>query len=86
MRTRPFVPDPRFRSSEERVRRASPHGALHRISIRISVSVLFRFYISFFVSVFDSVYIVSIRQRTLTNADGRRIRIRQFPTRLLNAG
>ncbi len=48
-----------------------PHGALHRISVRISVSVLFRFYISFFVSVFVSVYIVSIRQRTLTNADDR---------------
>ena len=46
-----------------------PHGALHRISVRISVSVLFRFYISFFVSV--SVYIVSVRQRTLTNADDR---------------
>ena len=44
-----------------------PHGALHRISVRISVSVLFRFYISFFVS----VYIVSVRQRTLTNADDR---------------
>ena len=48
-----------------------PHGALHRISVRISVSGLFRFYISFFVSVFVSVYIVSIRQRTLTNADDR---------------
>ena len=48
-----------------------PHGALHRISVRISVSVLFRFYISFFVSVFVSVYIVSVRQRTLTNADDR---------------
>ena len=48
-----------------------PHGALHRISVRISVSVLFRFYISFFVSFFVSVYIVSIRQRTLTNADDR---------------
>ena len=46
-----------------------PHGALHCISVRISVSVLFRFYISFFVSV--SVYIVSVRQRTLTNADDR---------------
>ena len=69
MRTRPFVPDPRFRPSEERVSRASTHGALHRISVRISVSVLFRFYISFFVSV--SVYIVSVRQRTLTNADDR---------------
>ena len=44
-----------------------PHGALHRISVRISVSVLLRFYISFFVS----VYIVSVRQRTLTNADDR---------------
>ena len=44
-----------------------PHGALLRISVRISVSVLFRFYISFFVS----VYIVSVRQRTLTNADDR---------------
>ena len=42
-----------------------PHGALLRISVRISV--LFRFYISFFVS----VYIVSVRQRTLTNADDR---------------
>ena len=44
-----------------------PRGALHRISVRISVSVLFRFYVSFFVS----VYIVSVRQRTLTNADDR---------------
>ncbi len=42
IRARPFVPDPRFRPSEERVSRASPLGALHRISVRLS----FRFILS----------------------------------------
>ena len=52
----------------------SPPGALHRIS----VSVLFRFYISYFR--FGFGFIISARQRTLTNADECTIRIRQFPT------
>ena len=69
MRTRPFVPAPAFVLPTYVLAEQGPHGALHRISVRISVSVLFRFYISFFVSV--SVYIVSVRQRTLTNADDR---------------
>ena len=72
MRTRPFIPDTRHRPSTARV---SP-SALHRIS----VSVLFRFYISYFR--FGFGFIISARQRTLTNADECTIRIRQFPTPL----
>ena len=70
MRTRPFIPDTRHRPSTARV---SP-SALHRIS----VSVLFRFYISYFR--FGFGFIISARQRTLTNADERTIHIRQFHT------
>ena len=54
----------------------SPLGTLHRIS----VSVLFRFYISYFR--FGFGFIISARQRALTNADKRTIHIRQFPTPL----
>ena len=72
MRTRPFIPDTRHRPSTARV---SP-SALHRIS----VSVLFRFYISYFR--FGFGFIISARQRTLTNTDECTIRIRQFPTPL----
>ena len=73
MRTRPFIPDTRHRPSAARV---SP-SALHRIS----VSVLFRFYISYFR--FGFGFIISARQRTLTNADERTIHIRQFPTPII---